>query len=76
MYENQERLPRLPIPPLQKTVEKYVRTLVPYVSKIAADGTAVVEDEEALGRLQSEASDFVVKGTTYDVSYLLLLLFC
>lgn len=59
-YINDDRLPCLPVPALDSTVAKYVRTLEPYVSRVAEDGQSVVVDEAAMERLRATGRDFVV----------------
>lgn len=54
------RRPRLPVPPLEATVERYLESIEPFIAHIAAAEQCTEQDARAKRR--SWADDFVKSG--------------
>lgn len=54
-FANQNKLPTLPIPPLDKTLQKYLKTLIPFVTSKSAPFQVNQQEYE---RIQSIIQDF------------------
>ena len=57
LFSNQDKLPKLPVPTLDKTLDTYVRTLAPFITQVNADGAPQVNQDE-FRRIKGICDDF------------------